>query len=121
MRGVLGWGMGWGLVALLAQASCGGVEREAKAVEVPPAALDGVSAETHRCELGSLQSVSRCGDPTASCHICARLETAEGVCVQPCTLGGDECPSGQACRPIGELRDAGGYARIGDCPAGYCR
>ena len=104
------------------QTSCDKAERDAIASETERV---GVSREPERCELGSLVSVSRCG-AEAACHVCARLDTDEGVCVQPCTIGataGAEgaCPGGQTCRPIGELRDAGGYARVGDCPVGYCR
>ena len=112
----LRWSVCWVGLVLLAQPSCETAERSAIASESTPIE---VSVETS-CELGELESVSRCGG-TASCHICARLERDDGVCVQPCMLGGNDCPSGLSCRPIGELRDAGGYARIGDCPAGYCR
>jgi hypothetical protein len=95
------------------QASCG---REAVAGE---RVVEVVARET--CELGSLESVSHCG-AAAACHVCARLdEEVGGVCVQPCTVGGNDCSGGQTCHPIGALRDAGGYARVGDCPIGYCR
>ena len=107
--------MVWGGALILAQPSCSTIERSAVAAETA------VSAETQHCGLGQMSEVRGCGGLAAACHICARLEADEGLCVQPCTLGGNDCPSGQACRPIGELRDAGGYARLGDCPAGYCR
>ncbi len=117
MRMFLRWSTGLGLVVLLSQPSCRTVEREALAGE--PGAADG-SRET--CELGSLRQVSGCGGAEALCHICARIEDERGVCVRPCRLDDAAgCPGGQTCRPIGELRDAGGYARIGDCPVGYCR
>jgi len=108
--------MCWLGLVLLAQPSCDTAERAAIASESAPIE---VSAETS-CEIGKLESVSRCGG-AASCHICARLTSDDAICVQACTLGANDCPSGLTCRPIGELRDAGGYARIGECPAGYCR
>ena len=116
LRGWIGATL-WAVSCALALPSCGGAERDAIAAE---AARETVSREPQHCELGSLPSVSDCGI-AAVCHVCARLDGEEGVCVQPCTLGGSDCLHGQTCRPIGELRDAGGYARIGDCPAGYCR
>src|SRR5437868_2628733 len=104
-----------GALCGLLQTSCGTAERDAIASE---RVGEVVSRET--CELGSLESVGHCS-AAAACHVCARLDSDEGVCVQPCTIGGNDCQAGQTCRPIGELRDAGGYARIGDCPVGYCR
>jgi hypothetical protein len=120
LRGPIAVHGGWMVVALLGllQSSCVPPERTARASE--PAAA-GVSREPERCELGALESVSRCGGALAACHVCARLDGESAVCVQPCAIGGNDCPPGQACHPIGELRDGGGYARIGDCPAGYCR
>jgi hypothetical protein len=111
---------GWVVAALLGlvQSSCVPPERAALASERAGAS---VSREPERCELGALESVSRCGGELAACHICARLDGETAICVQPCAIGGNDCPSGQSCRPIGELRDAGGYARVGDCPVGYCR
>jgi hypothetical protein len=110
----------WIGVALLGflQSSCVPPERVALASEQGKAS---VSREAERCELGALESVSQCGGELAACHVCARLDGETSTCVQPCAIGGGDCPSGQSCRPIGELRDAGGYARIGDCPVGYCR
>jgi hypothetical protein len=108
------WVLGLACTALLSP-SCDTAERAAVASETETVL---VSRET--CEIGSFSSVSQCS-PAAACHVCARLDGDDGVCVQPCTIGGNDCPGGQTCRPIGELRDAGGYARIGDCPLGYCR
>ncbi len=110
--------MGWVLLLALAQPSCGEVERDAIASEAIAVSRE-PGAIGASCELGALASVAACGG-NAACHVCARLELESAVCVQPCSLGGADCPSGQSCRPIGALRDAGGYARIGDCPAGYC-
>lgn len=117
----LTWAMVWGGALVTAQPSCTTVERTAAAEERPVSAETSAVAEAQRCELGSMSALHGCGGLAAACHICARLDGDDGLCVQPCTLGGNDCPGGQTCRPIGELRDAGGYARQGDCPAGYCR
>lgn len=102
--------LGWGLLLVLAQPSCGSAERVAFAAE----------PEAASCALGSLVSVSRCGGAEAACHVCGRIDPAlGGQCLQPCVVGGDPCPGAQTCHPMTELL-ASGYARVGECPAGYC-
>jgi hypothetical protein len=95
------------LFFVLTQASCTTTEEVAVADEL-----------RQSCELGEVQSVSSCGGAFASCHVCGRPE-GESVCLQPCTVGRSECPGSQRCVPIDSL--AQGYARVGDCPAGFCQ
>lgn len=112
MRRALGWVFGVVLVALLSQPSCQSLEREAMAAE-------GTDATTRDCDIGAMVTVALCGGVAASCHVCARIET-KGQCVQPCAVGGNECGAGLRCHPIEALLDSG-YARMGDCPTGYCQ
>jgi hypothetical protein len=117
MRNLLRWCSGWSLLLLLAASSCSTAESDAVAAE-----QQSVTLAADHCEMGSLESVSHCGGVEASCHVCGRVEneSAGGQCLQPCVVGGDPCPGAQRCHPMSELV-AVGYARIGDCPAGYCR
>ncbi len=107
------WAVGLGLVGIAVLGGCGHAE------DVASAAERDVSAAS--CGLGDLPSVQRCGGVAASCHVCGRPDGLEAVCLQPCTLGAHECRGAQRCIPVGGLIDGGGYARIGDCPSGYCR
>src|SRR5262245_57800157 len=94
---------------LLPLLSCG-------AAEAPGVALTPHGAT---CDPGSLASLQACPAP-AGCHLCAVLPSG-AACAHPCVVGGNECPNGLTCHPIDELRRAGGYGRVGDCPDGYCR
>jgi hypothetical protein len=102
------------LLLALTQSSCGTAETDALAAE-----QQSVVVAADRCEMGSLESVSHCGGAEASCHVCGRVDNV-GECLQPCVVGGDPCPGAQRCHAMSELVGSG-YARIGDCPAGYCR
>ena len=106
-------------LGVITQSSCSTVEREASADELVPR-----EALAPSCDIGTMDTVALCGGAAASCHICARMESANSVlagqCMQACTVGGDECGGGQRCHPITELIE-GGMARMGDCPTGYCR
>ena len=95
------------------QSACDRAEKVAAAAERAP--------QVASCALGQMDSVQRCGGEAASCHVCGRIDGADPVCLQPCALGGHDCPGSQRCVPIEALIDAGGYARIGDCPSGYCQ
>jgi hypothetical protein len=114
MRSLLRSCCGWLLLVALAQPSCGTAESDAVAAE-----QQSVVSAGDRCEMGSLESVSHCGGVESSCHVCGRVENI-GECLQPCVVGQNDCPTAQRCHPMSELLGAG-YARIGDCPAGYCR
>lgn len=107
------WALGLGILMAATLSACGRAEKVAAAAERAPQVLS--------CALGQMDRVQRCGGESASYHVCGRVDGADPACLQPARWADTTAQGSQRCVPIGALIDAGGYARIGDCPSGYCK